>query len=77
MSRSRCQAYSCALVSAAAIGCGDGEPAGTACEADVVEGQGVFLAISTEPGAVASTTFRVTLGVRERALMRRWRCADE
>ena len=32
----------CALVSAAAIGCGDGEPAGTACEADVVEGQVVF-----------------------------------
>lgn len=32
----------CALVSVAALGCGGGEPAGTACEADVVEGQIVF-----------------------------------
>jgi hypothetical protein len=42
MSRSRCQAFLCALVSAAAIGCGEGERGDTACEADVVEGQVVF-----------------------------------
>jgi hypothetical protein len=42
MSRSRCQAFLCVLVSAAALGCGDGEHAPTACEADVVAGQVVL-----------------------------------
>lgn len=42
MSRSRPQGYLCALVAAAALGCGAGEDAGTACEADVVDGQVVF-----------------------------------